>query len=273
MRPDDQMGYSRTRRRAWIPYPSMSDNSENTREAALARAAQRTAEGRTSEAEKILRQALSNYPDDSLLWFRLGSLYLHTDKFADAAGAFRRALKSDPENPLVLNDLGYALERAGDPEDAGDAYGRALAVVDRALEEQPDMMPGVLALGEISENRGQTERALEYYRRALACEPSNAEALLRSAYLEMNRCRFDAAVTNFRTYVRKAPSDEQALMSLGVCLQETGRTGEALKIYRRLLAEDRSRYYAVVKNLISSARGVIWLRADELKRKLLPDDT
>ena len=133
-------------------------------------------------------------------------------------------------------------------------------------------MPAVLALGEICESRNESERALVYYRRALAGDSSNADTLLKIAYLEMNRCRFDAAVTGFRAYVKQAPANEQVLLSLGACLQELGHTDEALEIYRELLAKDRSRYYSVIKNMMSSGRGVIWLRARELRKVLLPEE-
>lgn len=65
----------------------MRANTGEAREAALARAAQCAAEGRTGEAEGILKAVLAKDPGDALLWFRLGSLYLDVEKFMDAIDA------------------------------------------------------------------------------------------------------------------------------------------------------------------------------------------
>lgn len=277
----------------------MATSGGQSRQAVLTRAAQCADDGRIGEAERILKDALSDHPDDALLWFRLGNLYLELENFTRAIDAYHRALDADPDNPVVLNDLGYALDRTGDFNSAGDAYARAAAsarpfplalynhalrLIDsnaldaaeaalcKALDAEPGLAPALLALGEISEKRGETEKASDYYRRALAYEPSNPDALLKTAYLEMNRCRFDAAVAGFEAFMKLAPANEHVRLSLAACLQEVGRTDEALDIYRQLLAEDRARYYSVIKNLMSSGRGVIWLRANELRSMLLPDE-
>ena len=277
----------------------MSENQHESRDDLLARAAKCAADGQIEEAERILDKALSIHSGDSLIRYRLGSLYLRMENFPDAVSAFHSALKFDPENPVILNELGYALDLSGDTNGAGDAYARAAAcprpfppalynhalrlmqanapdaaeaILEKALAAEPDYVPAMLALGEVLEKRGEIDAASAHYERALSTEPSNVDALLKTAYLEMNRCRFESAAASFEAYLNTAGANESVLFSFGICLQELGRTDDALDIYRKLLAEDPSRYYAVVKNLLSSGRGVIWLQASELRNLLLPKD-
>ncbi len=278
---------------------SMSTSQNDSRDDLLARAAKCAADGQLDEAERILNNALSIQPGDALIRYRLGSLYLRMENFSDAISTFHSALKLDPENPVILNELGFALDLSGDVNGAGDAYARAAAcpkpfppalynhalrlmnsnasdtaeaVLEKALAAEPDYVPAMLALGEVFETRGEFETASVYYQRALSIEPFNADALLKTAYLEMSLCRFDSAAASFEAYLDGAGANVSALFSLGVCLQELGRTDDALDIYRRLLAEDPSHYYAVVKNLLSSGRGVIWLQASKLRNILRPQD-
>lgn len=260
------------------------------------RVARHVGEGRTGDAEQLLKQAMNDTPTDPRLGYRLGCLYLHCQRTADAIDAFQSALRIQPGNPVILNELGYAMDQAGNAAGAEEAYALAAkaeppyplarynhalrlirddaldaaqSLLESTVKQQPDFVPGLVALGKVLETRGDISGATQHYQRALSHEPTNDDALLGAGYAEMTQCLFESAVGKFEAYLVNHPADVNARLQLGCCLQELGHTDRALEVYRSILSQDSSHYYAVVKNLLSASRGVLWLKSDELRKKLL----
>ena len=78
-------------------------------------------------AEQALRALVDLAPADAAAHHNLGSVLLHTNRAAEAAGAFRRSLDLRPSSVETRVCLGYALHAAGDRAGAAAAWGAVLA--------------------------------------------------------------------------------------------------------------------------------------------------
>lgn len=86
-------------------------------------------------------------------------------------GCSHRALKGRGYDPLSAREhftLGSVYEKRGEPESAMRQY-------EMALDRDPEFLPAVTRLGELSYSMGQYGRAERYYRKAIEMEPRNGD--------------------------------------------------------------------------------------------------
>jgi tetratricopeptide (TPR) repeat protein len=268
---------------------SMSEDSPE-RARSLARG------GDLKGAAQVFTRYLESTPGDALAHYQLANLTLKLGNAVGAVESFQRALALEPDKAEIHNDLGTALEHAGREPDAAEAYRRAararppfppaqynLALIlgrrdqwdeaarflRTALEQTPDFRAARQQLGVVLRELGQNDAARACFDDLLTADPKDIEARRAIADMDMDHCCFADAAEQLEQCLALAPEDTQATLELGACLQELGRVDEALTHYRRLLARDRSCYYAVVKKLTSAARGRFWVKTTELRRILL----
>ncbi len=130
---------------------------------------------RFDEAVATLKNGLSKNPDNLSLTGRLGETLVMVKKYADAFGPLQEAARRDPNNPDYFNYLGLAFMGTGELKEAEDKFHAALLLepdlnpvfnnlgylslmfyvktsedkylddaidyFDRALAEQPDLLP------------------------------------------------------------------------------------------------------------------------------------
>lgn len=84
------------------------------------------------EAEKLLKQALKEYPNDEELLFSLGSVQHDAGKTPEAMKTMEQLITINPKNHQALNYVGYTLA------ESGKELKRALTLVTAALEQFPD---------------------------------------------------------------------------------------------------------------------------------------
>lgn len=107
-------------------------------------------------------------PDDPRLWFAhyMRAITFHQlDQWPAAESDFRQALSYQPDHPQVLNYLGYSLIERREKLD------EALAMIERAVEAQPDNGAIVDSLGWGLFVLGRVEEAVAPMERAAALEP------------------------------------------------------------------------------------------------------
>jgi len=68
---------------------------------------------RYRQAEEVLHEALSLFPNNDNLLFNLGSAYERTGKFELAEQTFRKVIANNPDHHLALNYLGYMFAEEG----------------------------------------------------------------------------------------------------------------------------------------------------------------
>jgi tetratricopeptide (TPR) repeat protein len=136
------------------PYTPPTAASRNSTEAErLNRLGADVIDGNPSEAEKLLRDALTKDLYCGPAHNNLGVLYLKSGKLYEAANEFEWAKKLMPGHPDPRVNLALVLERAGKLDDARTNY-------ESALKEYPDYLPAIQGLASLTVRSGRADEHL-----------------------------------------------------------------------------------------------------------------
>jgi Flp pilus assembly protein TadD len=119
-------------------------------------------------AASVLREWLSNHPDDRAVSLVLVSYDLAAQRFDQAKAELEHILEKDPRNVVALNNLAWLYQRAGDP--------RARSLAERAYLLAPNLAQTADTLGWILVQEGQPAIALALLKEANGV-PSAAPAI------------------------------------------------------------------------------------------------
>jgi tetratricopeptide (TPR) repeat protein len=134
--------------------------------------------GRSSDAERVLRQILSVDPSNANALNTLGyQLAVRGEKLDEAIGFVRRALEKDPGNGAFLDSLGWAHFRKGDLDEA-EKY------LMQAAEKLPGNAEVLDHLGDLHARRGRWQEAIASWTRALDAEPPVDKAAVEKKIAE-----------------------------------------------------------------------------------------
>ena len=128
--------------------------------------------GRFSQAEPILRRALTRAPKDTALLRTLAALLSHTARAPQAVYVLRQCVALTPADGHVLAELAQALAEGGSTKDLSEA----LTLADRAVALAPTSARAHLALAASLEAAGAYLRAESAYRAAVTLDPSHEMA-------------------------------------------------------------------------------------------------
>ena len=160
------------------------------------------------------------------------------EDLAKAIEYFRKAIELDPGFALAwaalsrahMHEAGYSLA----PLDKG--FDRARQAAKRALELEPDLAEGYVALGLVQMNYDwDWQGADASFRRALELAPGNAEVMRSAAILAGTVGRYDEAVALARRAVVLDPLSMSAQRSLGALCLRAGLLGEAEAIIKKAI--------------------------------------
>ena len=87
---------------------------------------------RGGDAVRVLQEAQSKFPTDTMIPFELGATFDKQKRFADAESAFRQVLSREPDHAQALNYLGYMLA------DRGERLDESVDLLKKALAVEPD---------------------------------------------------------------------------------------------------------------------------------------
>jgi len=163
---------------------------------------------------------------------------------ARATDYFRRALQEDPDMALawaaLSSSLAYKTGFSDTDFSAGYEEARTSAV--RALELDPDLPEGYMALAEIQQAHDWDWEAAETsLNRALALRPGDAKIRRKLARLMAMRGKADEAFAEYQRVTEQDPLDMQAQRALAQTLSQRGRFEQALVIFDHLQAIDPDR--------------------------------
>ena len=127
------------------------------------------AAGDKAGAIAVAESAAKTFPRDPQTQFVLVDLYSDAGRSSDAEKLLRQMLASEPSNPNVLNHLGYLLATRGDQLD------EAVSLVRRALQVKPDTPEYLDSLGWAHFKRGELNDALKYLSAAAEKLPDHSE--------------------------------------------------------------------------------------------------
>src|SRR6185436_7530461 len=117
--------------------------------------------GRSSDAEKLLRQMLTNEPSNARVLNHLGYLLANRgDQLDEAISLVRKALEADPDRPEYLDSLGWAYFKRGELNDAVKYLAAAAAKLPENSEVQDH-------LGDAYAKRGSMQDAIAAWNKAL----------------------------------------------------------------------------------------------------------
>jgi tetratricopeptide (TPR) repeat protein len=128
-------------------------------------------QGRLDDAEKHIKAAVAQSPDDPYNLSTLGRLEFLREKYDEALGALSRAAKLDPRNPEIQNYLGVTLSHKG-------LRTQAETALRKAIQLDPNYGPAHnnLAVIYISQLPPLVELARWHYQKALdAGQPHNPD--------------------------------------------------------------------------------------------------
>jgi tetratricopeptide (TPR) repeat protein len=131
-----------------------------SRELAIGLAAVHTERREYEAAIGVLQQASAKAAEDEALTLQLASVFEEANRVPDAEREFRRLLQRDPLNATALNGLGYMLA------DRGQRLPEAVELIQRALTVDPDNPAYLDSLGWALFKQGKTAEAEPHLRRA-----------------------------------------------------------------------------------------------------------
>lgn len=221
--------------------------------------------GHPTEAEQLIRKAISMDANVPLYHANLGRVLKSVDDNAGAITAFRDAVMLSPDDAVLHADLSSAMLGAGDADgararahlalelqpDLAEAHlNLGLALQDlhgptdeeaekhlrRAVELNPELAGSYLALGVLAHEKGQEGNAIAYYLNALRLNPGFVEAHTNLGNIYRMANAFDDAVDHYRAALGIRDDNPSIWGNLGVALQEQGHLDDALVAYDRGIA-------------------------------------
>ncbi|MCA9553928.1 MAG: tetratricopeptide repeat protein, partial [Myxococcales bacterium] len=114
----------------------------------------------------------------------------------------------------------------------------AESALKKALDEDPDHVPGWLMLARARRAQGNLIGAIEALERFEGKGPVAPDALAMLGALRMSRGDWEGALRNLNAAVAIMPGDAEAQLNRGEVLHRLGRTGEATEAFRAALEAD-----------------------------------
>ncbi len=190
-----------------------------------------TAAGLVEPAAAVaaLDRLLAGHGDHAGTWAARGQVLAIAGDAEGAATSFEKAVELDPGRPALRFDLGVALCRAG-------KAGRAAKVLE-TVKADPHVGPAALAqLGLLKAAKGDTEEAEALLDAAVNRDPQRTEAWTALGRLLVTKGSFELAEVAFRRGAECSAPPPDLLLAWGCYLAEQDRFKEAADPLRRLLA-------------------------------------
>jgi non-specific serine/threonine protein kinase len=163
---------------------------------------------------------------------------LTADDVAKGVELLRQALAADPGHAVAWACFSLALgeQTAWGFAAVDEGMPRAREAALRALQLEPDLAEGYLALGQVQHwYEGNVRGAQASYARALELAPGNAEVLRSAGSLAYCLGRLDDAASLYRRAVEQDPLSVSGLRFLGHVFRSQGLLAEAESAFRSAL--------------------------------------
>ena len=154
-----------------VAFPAREQGKETARDLGLAweTLAQRNVAGASSSAERYLRQAMADHPDDPIVLTALGYIEQKHGRAKEARDLYQRALKLDPLSNDAATNLGVL--------EAGEGHlRRAVELWQPAFDRMPHRSAIGINLAVAYCEAGQFDQGRKYVERVLDFNPDFSEA-------------------------------------------------------------------------------------------------
>lgn len=164
-------------------------------------------DGQATQAEPIVQQLITRYPEAAEGWLYLGRLRLLQGNLSEAQNAWQRHLQLEPnsfDGHLQMGLLGLRQNRLTD----------AAMHLERALQSKPDSEVAHHSLGVVRAKENRLDDALASLTRAIQCQPAYMDAYLALATVLKQLGRADAARAQLEAALRINPFDRRIQSAL-----------------------------------------------------------
>ncbi len=152
------------------------------------------------EAERLLREVVSDAPELGEAYYSLGLLLAEMERYAEAESFLRRAAEAMPGRSRVYLNLGLVEQAAGQTA-------LAEAALRRALEMEPGNLDYQFALADHFVRRGEFGRALEVAERMVNSHPGSEVGFQVKIYIEEIMQKSADGVVGYGSYDLRGISD------------------------------------------------------------------
>jgi serine/threonine protein kinase/TolB-like protein/tetratricopeptide (TPR) repeat protein len=193
------------------------------------------------------REVLAARPTDNVeayqVYLRALESFRHPDQSERTLGTavelFRRATELDPDFALAWARLSYGISTYNwfSAGFGTEWVGEARQAADRALELQPNLAEGRLALGYVHYyGERDYERALETFLEVAETRPNDIEANAALGYILRRLGRWDEAIERLEKAVELNPRGADALSNLAVTYARVRRFDDGIRTVDRAIA-------------------------------------
>lgn len=170
------------------------------------------------------------------------------------------ALRSNHVPTLVV--AGDAARLLGACEAANTHYAQAHAI-------QPDRPDICLVSGIAQYQCGQLHRALNALENCVRIAPALADGWFHLALVRQDLHDLPGAILALKRLLQVSPDRIDALVNLGIVLQASERTVEAIQVYGQAYRLQPESFGRIAHALAAGNVGRIWLDLDDLRSELL----
>lgn len=179
----------------------------NPERKALALAAEHQQQGRTEQAERMLRELLRSHPENVDALRLLGVMSLSAGRLPEAERLLRRATHLAPDFAEAQLDLGRALKEQHKLQEAIEALERAIAL-------EPGNFFTHFLLASVLSPAARTDDAIAAYRKVLELRPRHSGAWLGLGHALKTAGAQEEAIAAYRTCLRLRPGSGEAWWSM-----------------------------------------------------------
>jgi tetratricopeptide (TPR) repeat protein len=177
--------------------------------------------GRIADADRLLRQVVTERPNHPSALHMAGMVAFRAGRATEGKALVERALAIRPDMPDALYNLGIMLV-------ALDYRERAKQVFARVVELRPDHVAAWDYMGNVHCGDGAFDAAIAAYRRALAIAPDGHATIINIAQALSSAGEHAEARVHAQRAIELAPDADVVHAGLGAILLRAGAPEEAL---------------------------------------------
>ncbi|HEX3941000.1 MAG TPA: tetratricopeptide repeat protein [Acidobacteriaceae bacterium] len=187
-----------------------------------------------SDAETLLREALSRSPEDAALNAQLATALIGEDKNSEALPVLEKLRLLKPGNLSVDQMLADAYAQMGQPEKADPLYAEML----KAEPNDPDTLTADGRNLLIEQNFDEAQRVLE---EAVKAKPDDGEAWAALAFAANKNRQYTAALHALSMRAKYLPETPSSYFLWAISYDNVHQSKSAEDYYRKFLAADQGK--------------------------------
>jgi len=183
--------------------------------------------------DRLLKELVGKYPDDSQAHSELGMLYYVEGNDPEAIGEFEKAVVLNPRLGFALNQLGYLHARGRD-------FAKAIQCFERYAELSPGLPNAVDSIAEMNIFMGNLDEAVAKYKAVLTMRPDFYQSCSGLAYAYALKEDYAETGHWLEEFVKRAPTPQTKTEGLSLMAfydHLLGRLDRSLSGYLSLLAQ------------------------------------